>query len=143
MALDEVEQGQELNAEILVKLDQRKEAAAAMVKRKGESVHEANEIIDVRRQTAFEILEKRDYNNLDKIINVDKRSAKLYKTEQKKVDALVKQHKEKWHHNLTTVHTNVKALKLDVREKDEQYFEDWETKEKHMRAIQKEKANQV
>ena len=93
--------------------------------------------------TDYDCYKQELYNNLDKIINVDKRSAKLYKTEQKKVDALVKQHKEKWHHNLTTVHTNVKALKLDVREKDEQYFEDWETKEKHMRAIQKEKANQV
>jgi len=41
-ALDDIEQGQELNAEIHTKLEQRKEAAAAMVKRKGEDVQEAN-----------------------------------------------------------------------------------------------------
>jgi len=114
-----------------------------MVKRKGEQVHDANEIIDVRRQTAFEILEKRDYANLDKVINMDKRSTKHYGKEQKQLKAVIKQNSETWQQKLTSVHTNVKALKLEVREKDEQYFEDWATKESKMRAIHKEKANAV
>jgi len=50
---------------------------------------------------------------------------------------------ENWSEKLTAVTTNVKALKLDVKEKDEQYFEDWATKEQKMRDIQKERAFQV
>jgi len=50
---------------------------------------------------------------------------------------------ENWSEHLTAVNTNVKALNLDIREKDEQYFEDWATKEEKMRHIQKERAFQV
>lgn len=114
-----------------------------MVKRKGEQVHEANEIIDVRRQAAFEILEKRDYAALDKVINMEKRSTKHYRKEQKQLDAVVKQNSETWHGKLAAVHTNVKALKLELRERDDEYFESWAAKESKMRAIQKEKANAV
>jgi hypothetical protein len=142
-ALDDVEQGQELNAEIISKLEQRKEAAAAMVKRKGEDVQEANSIIDVRRQTAFEILDNRKYNSLSKVLATDQRLAKQLRQEEKKLAAKSKRMGEQWSEKLATVNTNVKALHLETREKDDQYFEDWATKEKHMHEIQKERAFMV
>jgi collagenase-like PrtC family protease len=45
--------------------------------------------------------------------------------EEKKLAAKTKRMGEQWSEKLTAVNTNVKALKLEGREKDEEYFESW------------------
>ena len=44
-----------------------------------------------------------------------------------------------WSEKLTKVQANVKEIKADLRDKGEQYFEDWATKEQRMREIQEER----
>lgn len=95
-----------------------------MVKRKGEEVQEANQIIDVRRRTAFEILENRKYNSLSKVLATDQRLSKQYKLEEKKRRDKSKRMASEWSEKLAAVQTNVKALNQELREKGEQYFED-------------------
>ena len=97
----------------------------------------------MRRQTAFEILENRKYNSLSKVLATDQRLSKQCRQEEKKLRDKSKRMASDWSDKLTAVHTNVKALNLELREKGEQYFENWATKEQQMRDIQKERASMI